>query len=132
MGAPDFFEGIKRSQVRNPANCIMLGDVPGWTVLNDGKDPYVTTSGLQHHTQFITQLNLPRAILNTLFWRTRRHSGLSSMAFVDGHVESHIMHDWTLLVVDNIARLNPKGPHEDDKEYTASMSHAVDESGGVS
>lgn len=49
--APDFFEGIKRSQVRNPANCVMLGDVPGWTVLND-KDPYLTFSGLQHHTQY--------------------------------------------------------------------------------
>lgn len=124
--APDFFEGIKRSQVRNPANCVMLGDVPGWDVLN-GKDPDVTATGIQHHTQYYPVKPSKSTPKYTFLGITRRHNGLSSMAFVDGHVESHTMRDWTLPVEDNVVRWFPREIDAANRDFVASHAHKLDE-----
>ena len=41
------------------------------------------------------------------------------MVFVDGHVESHTIHDWTLPVEDNVARWFPSEIVDHEKEFLA-------------
>lgn len=48
------------------------------------------------------------------------------MAFVDGHVEIHTMHDWTLPVEDNAARWFPKEIVDHEREFLAANTPLAD------
>ena len=80
---------IKRSQIVSPSDYIQLGDAPGWH-----------SRVLFHVFQASPDVSyiLDRANPYVLQDLTRRHSGVSNMAFSDGHVEHGSLRDWSLPV----------------------------------
>ena len=80
---------IKRSQIVSPSDHIQLGDTPGWRS-QDSHYILVTNPTLARFPFRANPYVFP--------FLTRRHSGVSNMAFSDGHVEHGSLRDWTLPV----------------------------------
>ena len=80
---------IKRSQIVSPSDHIQLGDTPGWN--------YRRPFHVFHLNPRVSYI-LDRANPYVLHDLTRRHSGVSNMAFSDGHVEHGSLRDWSLPV----------------------------------
>ena len=85
---------IKLSQVVSPSNHLQLGDTAGWFFPIDGiiRVSIGNGSDIPKIAGYALRANPYR------FYLTRRHSGVSNMAFSDGHVEHGSLRDWTLPV----------------------------------
>ena len=100
---------IKRSQIVSPSNHIQLGDMPGWIYRKFLSTIFHANPGVSYTVNRVNPYVFPQL--------TRRHSGVSNMAFSDGHVEHGSLRDWSLPVeevhrrwhYDNKSRLdNPR------------------------
>ena len=80
---------IKRSQIVSPSNHIQLGDTPGWR----SRVPFHVFHANPGVSYLVNRVN-PHVLTQL----TRRHSGVSNMAFSDGHVEHGSLRDWSLPV----------------------------------
>ena len=88
-----FFRSVKVSSVVSPSDCLLFGDAAGW-----GHPSSRSTRG-GNRTDTLLIFSFPKVWLpRYTFELTRRHSGKSNMAFLDGHVEHGSLRDWTLPV----------------------------------